>query len=207
MPALGLALAVVAIVWIVTNSATATSSDNPESPDSNAGDSAADIGDALMPNSTMVFHAERCPDNAPLQAFIDWWKSNGPFQIVILSGLRTQEQQAALYAQGRTTPGKIVTNAADASTSPHGRGAAIDCVPVRESTGSYVKTVYTGNESDDDALPDGTKARDTANERIATYVSLVKEHGLTSGADFPGLHDTPHAEDPNWQSLPMPGAS
>jgi hypothetical protein len=207
MPAFALAAFIAFGVYLFVTSDTSTSSDNPESPDSNDGDSADKLGDAVIPNSTLVFHAERCPDNAPLQAFIDWWKENGPFPIVITSGLRTQEQQAALYSQGRTAPGKIVTNASNASTSPHGRGAAIDCMPVRDSVGSYVKTIYTGNESDDDTLSDGTKARDVANERIATYVSLVKEHGLTSGADFPGLHDTPHAEDPNWQQLPFPPVS
>jgi len=43
----------------------------------------------------------------------------------VLSGLRSYQQQAALYAQGRTKPGKIVTNARPGS-SWHNYGLAID---------------------------------------------------------------------------------
>ena len=43
----------------------------------------------------------------------------------VISGLRSWEQQAALYAQGRTKPGKIVTKAPPGS-SWHNYGLAID---------------------------------------------------------------------------------
>ena len=43
----------------------------------------------------------------------------------VLSGLRSYAQQAALFAQGRTKPGKIVTNARPGS-SWHNYGLAID---------------------------------------------------------------------------------
>ena len=43
----------------------------------------------------------------------------------VISGLRSYQQQAALYAQGRTKPGKIVTNARPGS-SWHNYGLAID---------------------------------------------------------------------------------
>lgn len=42
---------------------------------------------------------------------------------VVVEGLRTPERQAALYAQGRTTPGKIVTNTL---RSRHLNGEAAD---------------------------------------------------------------------------------
>jgi peptidoglycan L-alanyl-D-glutamate endopeptidase CwlK len=45
----------------------------------------------------------------------------------VLSGLRSYAQQAALFAQGRTKPGKIVTNARPGS-SWHNYGLAIDVV-------------------------------------------------------------------------------
>jgi peptidoglycan L-alanyl-D-glutamate endopeptidase CwlK len=45
--------------------------------------------------------------------------------IEVISGLRTYTQQAALYAQGRTKPGRIVTNARPGS-SWHNYGLAID---------------------------------------------------------------------------------
>jgi peptidoglycan L-alanyl-D-glutamate endopeptidase CwlK len=50
---------------------------------------------------------------------------NGPF-VVLTQARRTNEEQAALYAQGRTKPGKVVTNAKNATTSPHGHGLAFD---------------------------------------------------------------------------------
>ena len=56
----------------------------------------------------------------------------GPFQytVKILSGSRTYAQQDALYAQGRTAPGKIVTNARP-GRSWHNWRCAVDVVPLR----------------------------------------------------------------------------
>jgi LysM repeat protein len=45
--------------------------------------------------------------------------------LMVTQGLRTMEEQDALYAQGRTTPGKIVTNAR-AGQSYHNFGLAFD---------------------------------------------------------------------------------
>lgn len=49
--------------------------------------------------------------------------------ILITCTLRSMEEQAALYAQGRTTPGRIVTNA-QPGQSAHNYGLALDVVPV-----------------------------------------------------------------------------
>lgn len=48
---------------------------------------------------------------------------------LITSTLRTEAEQTALYAQGRTVPGKIVTNA-KAGQSAHNHGLALDFVPM-----------------------------------------------------------------------------
>jgi peptidoglycan L-alanyl-D-glutamate endopeptidase CwlK len=45
--------------------------------------------------------------------------------VEVISGLRSWQQQAALYAQGRTKPGRIVTKARPGS-SWHNYGLAID---------------------------------------------------------------------------------
>jgi peptidoglycan L-alanyl-D-glutamate endopeptidase CwlK len=45
--------------------------------------------------------------------------------VEVISGLRSWAQQSALYAQGRTKPGRIVTNA-PAGSSWHNYGLAID---------------------------------------------------------------------------------
>lgn len=144
-----------------------------------------------------VFHIERCPPNPKLWAFLQWWAANGPFPIVVIFGFRTDAQQRALYAQGRTTPGKIVTDAPDGSKTAHGRYGAVDCQPVRDSAGDLVKLIYTGDE--DDPI-----VRATANDLLDRYCQAVRDHGLVSGADFPNLIDKPHAQDPDWQSLPYP---
>lgn len=49
--------------------------------------------------------------------------------ILYTHGHRSNEQQANLYAQGRTRPGKIVTNAV-AGHSYHNYGLALDFVPL-----------------------------------------------------------------------------
>lgn len=49
--------------------------------------------------------------------------------LIVTCTSRTNAEQDALYAQGRTTPGGIVTNAR-AGQSAHNYGLAIDIVPV-----------------------------------------------------------------------------
>jgi len=51
------------------------------------------------------------------------------FPVSIYFTLRTIEEQDALYAQGRTTPGKIVTNA-KGGESYHNYGLAFDAAPL-----------------------------------------------------------------------------
>lgn len=49
--------------------------------------------------------------------------------VLITSTLRDNEAQDALYAQGRTKPGRVVTNA-KAGQSWHNYGCAFDFVPI-----------------------------------------------------------------------------
>lgn len=51
-------------------------------------------------------------------------------ELLITSTYRDAESQDALYAQGRTSPGRIVTNAR-AGQSWHNYGLAFDVVPLR----------------------------------------------------------------------------
>jgi hypothetical protein len=51
---------------------------------------------------------------------------------LIYCGMRSMEEQAALYAKGRTQPGKIVTQAKP-GTSYHNHGLAFDWVPLKQS--------------------------------------------------------------------------
>jgi peptidoglycan L-alanyl-D-glutamate endopeptidase CwlK len=49
-----------------------------------------------------------------------------PFPVLVIEGVRTLERQKALYEQGRTKPGKIVTWTLK---SKHIDGKAVDLVP------------------------------------------------------------------------------
>ena len=60
--------------------------------------------------------------------------------LLITSTFRDNESQNALYAQGRTAPGKIVTNA-KAGESWHNHRCAIDVVPLRNG-----KPVWDGKD-------------------------------------------------------------
>jgi peptidoglycan L-alanyl-D-glutamate endopeptidase CwlK len=51
--------------------------------------------------------------------------------IIVTCTLRTEEEQAALYSQGRTEPGQIVTQAKPGQ-SMHQYGLALDVVPLRD---------------------------------------------------------------------------
>lgn len=64
------------------------------------------------------------------RAFIAKCEEEG-IDILITCTLRTNEEQAALYAKGRTTPGPIVTNAKPGQ-SWHNHKQAFDFVPMRD---------------------------------------------------------------------------
>ena len=51
--------------------------------------------------------------------------------VRVTQGMRSWDEQARLYAQGRSTPGKILTNA-PAGSSWHQYGLAVDLVPMIE---------------------------------------------------------------------------
>lgn len=63
-----------------------------------------------------------------VEAFIKAADASG-IDLLVTSTYRDNESQNALYAQGRTTPGKIVTNA-KAGQSFHNYRCAVDIVPV-----------------------------------------------------------------------------
>jgi peptidoglycan L-alanyl-D-glutamate endopeptidase CwlK len=69
------------------------------------------------------------PVRARAQAFLDACGKQG-IDILITSTYRDLDSQAALYAQGRTAPGKRVTNAKPGQ-SFHNFRVAFDVVPLR----------------------------------------------------------------------------
>ncbi len=92
--------------------------------------------------------------------------------------MRTKEEQDALYAQGRTSPGSIVTNAKGSSySSQHQWGIAFDFYR-NDGTGAY-------NESGSFFEKVG---------RLATSI------GLGWGGDWLSFKDRPHLYLPDWGS-------
>lgn len=99
------------------------------------------------------------------------------FPMMPTDGIRTDDQQRALYAKGRTTQGPIVTNCDGvekrSNHQPHadGLGYAVDCC-----------FVVDGQPSWDARWP--WKAYGAAAEAV----------GLRWGGDWNSLHDLPHVE-------------
>lgn len=100
-------------------------------------------------------------------AFVNEVQQELGFQLRVTDGLRTFEEQNALYAQGRTTPGSKVTNA-QGGRSYHNYGLAIDVVELR---------------------PDGSVNYGTDYNAIA---EIGKRHGFEWGGDFTSISDRPH---------------
>lgn len=98
-------------------------------------------------------------------------EAQGTF-LCVYQGLRTAEQQNALYAQGRTTPGHIVTNA-KAGYSNHNYGLAIDVVPYLAGDG-------------------GALNWNPKTEQYQAMVTALKAQGLEWGGDWTHFPDMDH---------------
>ena len=124
-------------------------------------------------------HIQRLhPNMRPLAAFFLHSCLAHGYTLRITQSFRTDDEQRALYAQGRTAPGKIVTKAKDASESPHGRGCAFD-----------VAFVVDGRLSWDEALP------------WVHLGAIAEACGLEWGGSF---NDKPHFQMPGWRTYTYP---
>lgn len=95
---------------------------------------------------------------------------------VAVSGTRTFAEQDALYAKGRTKPGKIVTKARG-GYSNHNFGIAMDY-------GVFIGNTY---------LDGGTKAQQELAAKVHKAVSLnAAECGLKWGGTWKSIKDLPH---------------
>lgn len=104
-------------------------------------------------------------------------KLTGRAKVRITQGLRTIAEQDEMYAQGRTKPGKVITNAKGGS-SYHNYGLAVDfCLIIDGKEVSWSLT----------ADFDGDKKADWLE-----VVSIFKAHGWGWGGDFKSFKDYPH---------------
>jgi len=100
------------------------------------------------------------PVKGPVYKFLKRVAGELCIKLRVTHGLRTVQEQKELYAQGRTKPGKIVTNA-KGGESKHNKGKAID--------------VYVVN-------CDGTI---DVNNRLSDEVAIIgKQEGLEWGGDW-----------------------
>ena len=99
-------------------------------------------------------------------------------QWVVTSCRRTMKEQKALYAQGRSRPGQVVTNAKPGS-SPHNYGLAADLAPLKIGSSEI-------DWNADRAIW----------EKMA---AIAVEIGLVAGANFKTILDFPHVESPKWR--------
>lgn len=115
--------------------------------------------------------------------------------IAIPQGLRTIDEQDALYAQGRTKPGSIVTNARGGS-SYHNYGLAFDFCLVLDTNRDGVYD-YTSWDIKKDNDRDG----------IADWLEVVKvfeNAGWEWGGKWSSIKDYPHLQKTfgyTWQQL------
>lgn len=98
--------------------------------------------------------------------------------LIITEGFRTVARQEELYAQGRTKPGKIVTNAKGTSySSQHMWGVAFD-IAINDSKHTY----------------------DYALIKKVAEIAKAKGVGLGWGGDWKSFPDTPHFYLKRWGS-------
>lgn len=97
----------------------------------------------------------------------------------ISDGRRTMAQQKAIYAQGRTAPGKVVSNAPPGS-SAHNFGLAADIWPLTAD-----------GEDFEWGAPD---------KLFKVMADIARKLGLTAGYYFKSIHDAPHVEDLSWRA-------
>lgn len=93
--------------------------------------------------------------------------------LLVVSGLRTADEQNKDFAQGRKAPGHIITDAS-AGHSMHNYGLAVDVVPYLSGDG-------------------GPLNWKPATPQFRAMVSAMKAQGLEWGGDWPGdLGDFDH---------------
>lgn len=105
-------------------------------------------------------------------------------KVIITEGFRSVKRQDELYAQGRTAPGNIVTNAKGSwMSSQHQWGIAVDFTNSDDPETKEKETVYN------------TKV-------MKKMAKLAKKEGLAWGGDWKGFVDTPHLYLKKWGDTP-----
>jgi peptidoglycan LD-endopeptidase CwlK len=127
----------------------------------------------MMDNISESRLAEVHPELAKrVRSLNDSCEANG-VTLRVTQGLRSWADQAAFYAQGRTVPGNIVTNAEPGFTA-HNFGYAVDVAPGKEGMPTFV--------------PDWN----TMDVSWKWVLLLAEKCGLGEGAEWRSFPDFPH---------------
>lgn len=129
------------------------------------------------------------------------WTVQLSFNIEVLSGIRTNAQQAQLYAQGRTAPGRIVTQASTAVLSPHGRrffsgnawGCAFDAMPLDEE--GNIQWYPSGHPREGQPTPEGLG-------RLRMMAIYAERQGVVWGGSWTSFPDLDHFQLMGWKDAP-----
>lgn len=111
------------------------------------------------------------------------------FHMIVTDGVRTTAQQQALFAQGRSQPGVIVTNA-------DGIVKKSNHQPRADGLGRAVDMCFL------DAA--GQPSWDAKRFPFRLYGEMAKALGCVWGGDWVSIHDLPHIELPD--GIPGTGA-
>lgn len=130
---------------------------------------------AADPRSEAVLASLQVPAQRPMRLLLAALSGHG-WTVRAISGTRSYPEQDRLFAQGRTAPGPIVTNA-PAGHSNHNWGTAID-IGVFDDAGRYLK---------------GTSK---AERKIYRDLGAIGREvaGISWGGDFSSIEDNPHYE-------------
>lgn len=112
---------------------------------------------------------------APAKAWLGECRASGLDPLVYCT-YRSNEEQDALYAQGRTAPGRIVTYARPGK-SAHNYGLALDFVPMVGG-----KPDWSGKHPHWEAC-----------------ILIAESHGLESASRWKKFKEKPHLQMPNWR--------
>lgn len=135
------------------------------------------------PNGSSRWRAYLCPELEALCRQFILNCAHAGLRVIITQTYRSSEQQAIDYAQGRTTPGKIITNAkpGESKHNCEDRG-----VPAARA---FDFAIYAGdgNLLDWNAEDDNWK----------TAIKIGEDLGLVSGSTWHCIKDSPHMELPD----------
>ena len=141
--------------------------------------------DKISHDRIALLHPKIRQEVADLVDFVNTNVLTGKAKMRVTSTLRGEAEQNGLYAQGRTKPGQIVTNA-KWLYSNHNFALAFDYALIVDTNGDGIYDQTSWSTTTD---YDGDKQADWRE-----VAELFKKHGYSWGGDWKSFKDYPHLE-------------